>query len=364
MDKSQKVWEQNNQRGTQTISHESSLPVRSSSSAHNILSDVCSPTKQQGGSRPSAAGVWRTPLSQRPPPSTQPTRIDIPLTRAMTTQTGPQTTSMNQNLHHSDRHVYACPISASKKRPQSSFPRQQQQQQQRTAVREEASTPTKHVSFRDPPAQQRNPPKQGKDPEQGTDVWVGKKEAQAKLEEPKELCEVKLLEQEVQRLRIKEERTLEENVRLRRLSLEWQFQKRLQEIQKKGNDDEEEEEDEDPDTLLMIQQLEKQTQANRTHTLLSYCTKSQFVSPKLLLILVFFCLQMVRSSATHVNTDLKMTEMRSRPQTTESRATTGNRLAFNLIFPQERLPPKSQFLSGSTAGQRRSNHINNVAAKQ
>lgn len=285
VDKSQKVWEQNNQCGTQTISHDSSLPIRSSSSAHNIPSDVCSPTKQQGGSRPSAAGVWRTPLSQCLPPSTQPIRIDIPLTRAMTTQTSPQTTSMNQNFHHSDHHIYACPISANKKRPQSSFPRQQQQQ--RTTIREEALTPTKHVSFQDPPAQQRHPPKQGKDPEQGTDVWR-RKEAQAKLEKPKELCEVELLEQEVQRLWIKEERTLEENVRLRRLSLEWQFQKRLQEIQKKGNDDEEEEEDEDPDTLLMIQQLEKQTQANRTHMLLSYCTKSQFESPKLLLKLVFF----------------------------------------------------------------------------
>lgn len=282
MDKSQKVWEQNNQCGTQTISHDSSLPIRSSSSAHNIPSDVCSPTKQQGGSRPSAAGVWRTPPF---PPSTQPIRIDIPLTRAMTTQTSPQTMSMNQNFHHSDHHIYACPISANKKRPQSSFPRQQQQQ--RTTIREEALTPTKHVSFQDPPAQQRHPPNQGKDPEQGTDVWR-RKEAPAKLEKPKELCEVELLEQEVQRLWIKEERTLEENVRLRRLSLEWQFQKRLQEIQKKGNDDEEEKEDEDPDTLLMIQQLEKQTQANRTHMLLSYCTKSQFESPKLLLMLVFF----------------------------------------------------------------------------
>lgn len=261
MDKSQKVWEQNNQCGTQTISHDSSLPVRSSSSAHNILSDVCSPTKQQGVSRPSAAGVWRTPLSH----THQPIRIDIPLTRAMTAQTSPQTTSMNQNFHHSDHHNYACPTSANKKCSQSSFPRQQQQQ--RSTIREEALTPTKHVSFQDPPAQQRHPPKQGKDPEQGTDVWR-KKEAQAKLEKPKELCEVELLEQEVQRLRIKEERTLEENVRLRRLSLEWQFQKRLQEIQKKGNDDEEEEEDEDPDTLLMIQQPEKQTQANRTHVTL------------------------------------------------------------------------------------------------
>lgn len=98
---------------------------------------------------------------------------------------------------------------------------------------------------------------------------MGRREAQAKLEKPKELCEVELLEQEVQRLRVKEERTLEENDRLRRLSLEWHFQKRLQEIQKKGDSDEEEEEDEDLDALLMIQQLERQTQASGTHILLT-----------------------------------------------------------------------------------------------
>lgn len=69
------------------------------------------------------------------------------------------------------------------------------------------------------------------------------------------------LEQEVQRLRVKEELTLEENDRLRRLSLEWQFQKRLQEIQKRRDDDEEEE-DEDLDTMLAINQMERQTQAS------------------------------------------------------------------------------------------------------
>lgn len=97
-----------------------------------------------------------------------------------------------------------------------------------------------------------------------------RREAQAKLETPKELCEVELLEQEVQRLWVKEERTLEENDRLRRLSLEWQFQKRLQEIQKKEGekeDDDDDDDDEDLDTLLMIQQLERQTQANITHIL-------------------------------------------------------------------------------------------------
>lgn len=290
VDKSQNLWKQNDRCGKQTTSHDSSFPIHSSSSAHNILSDDGSPAKQLRGSRPSAAGVWKTPLSQHPAPSTQPIRIDIPLTRAMKTQTNPQTLSMNQNLQvnrnvlappNPDHHIYACPTPTNKKPPQSSFPSQQQR-----TTSGQGLTPTKHVSFQDPPAQQRHCPKDRKDPEQGTDVR--RSEAQAKLEKPKELCEVELLEQEVQRLRVKEERTLEENDRLRRLSLEWQFQKRLQEIQKKGDEDEEEEEDEDLDTLLMIQQLERQTQVSVTHILVAYYTKSQFVSQKYYLILGFF----------------------------------------------------------------------------
>lgn len=72
---------------------------------------------------------------------------------------------------------------------------------------------------------------------------------------------MELLEQEVQRLQVKGELTPEENDRLRRLSLEWQFQKRLQEMEKSREDDEEEE-DEDLDTILAINQMERRTQAS------------------------------------------------------------------------------------------------------
>lgn len=315
VDRRQNGWKQKDQCGKQN----SSFPIRSSFSAHNILSDVCSPTKQARGRRPSAAGVWRTPLSPHPAPSVQPRRIDIPLTRAMTTQTSPQTTSMKQTFHHPDHHIYACPIPANKKPPQALFP---WQQQQRTTSREEGLTPPKHVSFQDAPAQQRHNPEHCKDPEQQTDMWR-RREAQDQLEKPKELCEMELLEQEVQRLQLKEEGTLEENVRLRRLSLEWQFQKRLQEIQKKGPNNEEEEEDENLDTLLMIQQLERKMQANGTHIVVSCYTKSHFVS-EIVAHACFFFLQMVRSSAANVNTDPRMAEMGSRPQTADSRAKTGN----------------------------------------
>lgn len=178
----------------------------------------------------------------------------------METQTNHQATRTNQNFQvngdvlappNPDRHIYACPIPAIKMPPQPSFA----SQQQRNSAGEGGFTPTKHVSFQDPPAQHRQRPK--KDREQGSDLWRSR-EARAELERQKQLCELELLEQEVQRLRVKEERTLEENDRLRRLSLEWQFQKRLQEMEKRGDD---EEEDEDLEAMLMIRQLEIRTQA-------------------------------------------------------------------------------------------------------
>ena len=322
MEKRLNLWEQNVGCEKQTILHDSSFPIRSSCSAHNILSDVSSATKQQRGSRPSAAGVWRTP--QPLAPSTQPLRIDIPLSRDM--EAHPQTTSMNQNFQLNRNvlappnpdHIYVHPIPAKKKPPQSWFPAQQQSP---TTL-----SPTKHVSFQDPPA------------DQGADVWVGR-EDQAKLEKPKELCEVELLEQEVQKLQHKEQRTREENDRLRRLSLEWRFQKRLQEIQKKGDNDEEEEE-EDLDPLLMIQQLERQTQAGVTHILHQI---SVGASEIILNSCFVFVLQIVRSSAASVKTHPKMIGMESRPPTTDSRAETGNPLfCLSFNFPTGMFASKSQ----------------------
>lgn len=51
-----------------------------------------------------------------------------------------------------------------------------------------------------------------------------------------------LLEKEVQQLQAKVQRTLEESDRLRRLSLELQFQKRLEEYQQNGDDEDEDDE--------------------------------------------------------------------------------------------------------------------------
>ncbi|XP_008304631.1 afadin [Stegastes partitus] len=270
LDKRQNTWVQKDQGAKQTASHYSSFPIRSSVSTHDILSDSSSPTKQQQGSRTSGAGVWRTPFSQHstPTPSVQPIRIDIPITRAVSTQSHPPLTTfqkMSQTLKVNGQtqspHIYACPVPAIKKLPQPSLSSQQQRgstQRPQAAKPQVSITPTKHVSFQEPPCQQKKSsgPVKQKDPRELPDPW--RREAQEKLEKQQRLQVVELLEQEVQELQAKAERTAEESDRLRKLSLEWQFQKRLQEVQQRGED--EEEEDEDLNMMVTLQQLEKRAQ--------------------------------------------------------------------------------------------------------
>ncbi|XP_051731143.1 afadin isoform X24 [Ctenopharyngodon idella] len=90
------------------------------------------------------------------------------------------------------------------------------------------------------------------------DPW--KRDAREKLEKQQQLHIVDLLDKEIQELQSKPERTAEENDRLRKLMLEWQFQKRLQES-KQNEEDEEEEDDEDVDTTLIMQRLEAEKRA-------------------------------------------------------------------------------------------------------
>ncbi|XP_053098107.1 afadin isoform X15 [Pangasianodon hypophthalmus] len=90
------------------------------------------------------------------------------------------------------------------------------------------------------------------------DPW--KRDAREKLEKQQQLHIVDLLDKEIQDLQAKPERTAEENDRLRKLMLEWQFQKRLQES-KQSEEDEEEEDDEDVDTVLIMQRLEAEKRA-------------------------------------------------------------------------------------------------------
>lgn len=288
LDKRQNIWQ--DQSAKQTQSHYLSFPIRQSVSTHDILSDNISPTKRQQGTRTNVAGVWRTPFSQHPTPtpSIQPIRIDIPVTRAVCAQSNPPLTTFQQspsllavkmsqtlkvNVKPSQARqkqssqtqacdIYACPIPATKKLPQPSLVSQQQRpctHRDQAAKPQMSITPTKHVSFQEPPTQQKQGtgPTRPKDPQELPDPW--RREAQEKLEKQQRLQVVELLEKEVQELQAKVKRTAEENDRFRKLSLEWQFQKRLQEIQQRG-EDEDEEEDDDLDMMVMIQQLEKRVQ--------------------------------------------------------------------------------------------------------
>lgn len=93
------------------------------------------------------------------------------------------------------------------------------------------------------------------------DPW--KRDAREKLEKQQQLHIVDLLSREIQELQGKAERSAEESDRLRKLMLEWQFQKRLQESKQKDEDDEEEEDD-DVDTVLLMQRLEAERRARVT----------------------------------------------------------------------------------------------------
>ncbi|XP_060229320.1 afadin isoform X13 [Meriones unguiculatus] len=90
------------------------------------------------------------------------------------------------------------------------------------------------------------------------DPW--KRDAREKLEKQQQMHIVDMLSKEIHDLQNKVDRTAEESDRLRKLMLEWQFQKRLQESKQKDEDDEEEEDD-DVDTMLIMQRLEAERRA-------------------------------------------------------------------------------------------------------
>uniref|UniRef100_A0A673ZDR8 Afadin, adherens junction formation factor n=1 Tax=Salmo trutta TaxID=8032 RepID=A0A673ZDR8_SALTR len=93
------------------------------------------------------------------------------------------------------------------------------------------------------------------------DPW--KRDAREKLEKQQQLHIVDLLDREIQDLQAKPERTAEESDRLRKLMLEWQFQKRLQES-KHSDEEDEEDDDEDVDTMMIMQRLEAEKRARQT----------------------------------------------------------------------------------------------------
>ncbi|XP_056422846.1 afadin isoform X7 [Hyla sarda] len=94
------------------------------------------------------------------------------------------------------------------------------------------------------------------------DPW--KRDAKEKLEKQQQMHIVDMLSKEINELQNKSERSSEENDRLRKLMLEWQFQKRLQESKQKDEDDDEDEEDDDMDSILIMQRLEAERKARQT----------------------------------------------------------------------------------------------------
>ncbi|XP_038155484.1 afadin isoform X2 [Cyprinodon tularosa] len=283
LDQRQNTCAQRNHNSKQLTSSCSSFPVRSSVSTHDILSDGSGSTKQLQGTRPSPAGVWRIPFTQQstPTPSVQPMRIDIPITGARSTQSNPPLTTfqqssaglqvkMNQvhkaseqqiNSPNQAAHIYARPLSAPEKLLQPSALWQQQRSilcGDKVEKPQVSITPTKHVSFQEPQSKQKSSGlAKKKDPQALCDPW--RREAQEMLEKRQRLKAVELLEQEAQQLRAKDKRSAEENDRLRKLDLEWQFQKRLQEVQQRD----EEEEEEDLDMMVILQQLGDRTPINK-----------------------------------------------------------------------------------------------------
>ncbi|XP_072767977.1 afadin [Nerophis lumbriciformis] len=199
----------------QTTNYHPHFPVRPSVSTQDIFSAE--------GTR---AGLWRTPfLQSAPTPCVQPVRIDIPLSRPVGVQAKPLLTTFQQN-------IYTCAIPAAAKLPLPAKPPM-------------SITPTKHVSFQEPPTQQ----KQGAGPTRPRHT-----EAREKPEKPEKTP--KLRESELPEQKVKELRA-EDDERLRQLSLEWRFQKRLQE---RGED---EDEDEDLDMMVTIQELDSRVQNKR-----------------------------------------------------------------------------------------------------
>lgn len=269
LDKRQNTWGQRD--------HVSSFPIRSTVSTHNIQSDHSSPFKQQQSSHKSTAGVWRTPFSQQstPTPSIHPIRIDIPVTRAVSAPSNPPLTTFQQSASSMQMkrtqvletkqnsqvgHIYAGPKPATNQQRQDLvlWTQRSTAHGARAEKPKVSITPTKHVSFQEPPSEQKSPgPVKQRDHQGLCDPW--RREAQEKLQEQGRLQAVELLHKEVQLLQAKAKRTVEENERLRRLDLERQFQMRLQEVQKRG---EEEEEDEDLD-MISLQQLGNETEVEQ-----------------------------------------------------------------------------------------------------
>ncbi|PWA29591.1 hypothetical protein CCH79_00007950 [Gambusia affinis] len=268
LDQKQNARTQRNQSSSQSTNFCRSAPLRSSVSTHHVPSDRKQPP-------PSPAGVWRNPFSEQatPTPSVRPMRIDIPVavSRAGGARSNPPLTtfqpspSVLSRLRQASEQIKsspsrACPSSAVKALLQpSGLWQQQRSEKPRVCI-----TPAKPISFQEPPSERKGSGGQSDPRVLLRDPW--RRETQEALEKRQRLEAVERLEREARQLSAKEQRSAEEDGRLRRLDLEWRFQKRVQEIQQRG---EEEEEEEDLDAMVILQQLDRTSENkignNRKH---------------------------------------------------------------------------------------------------
>ncbi|XP_034153326.1 afadin-like [Esox lucius] len=264
----------------------SSFPMKPCVSTHNIHSNctVRLSTKTSQSIHSTGSGYWKTPMSNSPSSTIQPIRIDMPVTQPahsqprapmITFQHTPTLMGIKPNQSHEGKgqthsllgnpgshpqltsllHHTTCPIlsgvSTRKLQPPPTSAAQTQQQKalstEQPAKYQLFPTLSKDTSLHRPqpgttPAHQDQYFSMNKEqPSEGNNVlspdpW--KRDALEKQQKQLRLQVVGLLEREVCDLQSNTQLTPEDTERLRKLNLEWQFQKRLQEFQENGDDDE------------------------------------------------------------------------------------------------------------------------------
>ncbi|XP_048046375.1 afadin [Megalobrama amblycephala] len=162
-------------------------------------------------------GLWKVPTTTQSMPLSQPKRMDVPYSPqanslSFSTFRQPAETQIMSPAHH--RYQHQSNVSPSQ--------RPQQVLKKKTVVF--------HSSVK---TSQNNTPSQR----------LSANLEQKVADKTSKLPTTDLLEQEVQQLQAKVQHTLQESERLRRLSLELQFQKRLEEYQQNGDEDEDEDDE-------------------------------------------------------------------------------------------------------------------------
>lgn len=168
-------------------------------------------------------GLWKIPTTTQSMPLSQPKRMDVPYTTqgnslSFSTFRQPVETQITSPAHHRYQ-----------KQSNASPSHRPHQVLKKKTVVFQSSTQTMQKSSAS--CLSANPQQKGHDEINKLSVGESwKRDAQQQTAD--------LLQQEVQQLQAKVQLSIEESERLRRLSLELQFQKRLEEFQQTGDEDE------------------------------------------------------------------------------------------------------------------------------